>query len=293
MIEQRIRKERISDILNKSVKRMKKEALRPIPKERIIAHRGVKSLCPENTFPAFQKARELGLSWIETDVTLLKDGSLILIHDDKLNRTTNGKGSVRDKTGRDILALDAGRWFSLDFSGTPVPGLKESLRWMSRHQMALNLEMKCPSDFPTREEKKKFLKQLVRGSLEEIGRSWTSPAPLILSSFSFDILKEAREILDQAAPDSPLCRAELAALHKKRPFRTDYEFLSRILREAKELRITRLHLCRKNLNRRIVRAVKNRGYELYTYTVNNPQKAQKFLEWGIDGFFTDTPQLFL
>lgn len=79
---------------------------------RIIAHRGASSLAPENTIAAFSKAMEVGARWFEFDVDITGDGSLIVIHDDTLDRTTTGCGSYYQLGYSDIRRLDAGRWFS-------------------------------------------------------------------------------------------------------------------------------------------------------------------------------------
>ena len=79
---------------------------------RIFAHRGASSLAPENTIAAFAKAMEVGARWFEFDVDIIGDGSLIVIHDDTLDRTTTGSGSYYQLGFSDIRRLDAGRWFS-------------------------------------------------------------------------------------------------------------------------------------------------------------------------------------
>lgn len=110
----------------------------------VIAHRGSKGLRPENTLPAFSKAIDAGADGIETDVHLSKDGELIIIHDETVNRTTNGTGKVYDMTLKELKQLDAGSYFGLDYLGTRIPTLQEVVQLLiERHYTGIfNLEFK-------------------------------------------------------------------------------------------------------------------------------------------------------
>ena len=90
-----------------------------------IAHRGASSYAPENTFAAFDRALELGVSHVELDVHFSSDGHIVVIHDDTVDRTTDGSGPVAEKTLRELRGLDAGSWFGADFSGERIRSLAE------------------------------------------------------------------------------------------------------------------------------------------------------------------------
>ncbi|MEN8155532.1 MAG: glycerophosphodiester phosphodiesterase family protein [Bacteroidota bacterium] len=92
-----------------------------------IAHRGASSIAPENTLAAFRMAAEVGADYFELDVMLSKDDSLVIIHDNTLDRTTDGTGAVNNYTYEQLSQLDAGSWFSADFEGEKIPTLRESL----------------------------------------------------------------------------------------------------------------------------------------------------------------------
>jgi glycerophosphoryl diester phosphodiesterase len=77
----------------------------------VVGHRGAMGHCPENTLASFERGLELGADWIELDVHLSRDGALVVIHDETVDRTTNGHGAVRDHTLAELEALDAGGWF--------------------------------------------------------------------------------------------------------------------------------------------------------------------------------------
>jgi glycerophosphoryl diester phosphodiesterase len=108
----------------------------------MIAHRGASGHAPENTLAAFRKAVALGVSFIETDLQLTHDARLVAIHDDTVNRTTNGQGAVHDLTLEEIRKLDAGSWFGSEFTGERVPTLEEILDFAKKNDVVFYLEMK-------------------------------------------------------------------------------------------------------------------------------------------------------
>ena len=108
----------------------------------IIAHRGASGHAPENTIAAFQRAVELGAGFIETDVHLTRDARFVLIHDSTLERTTNGRGAVRDYNLAALKELDAGHWFDRQFMGERIPSLEEGLSFAQKHDVVFYLEVK-------------------------------------------------------------------------------------------------------------------------------------------------------
>lgn len=107
----------------------------------IFAHRGAKSVAPENTIPAFAKALEMGVAGIELDVHCSKDGKLVVIHDATLERTTTGTGNVGDYTAAELAKVDAGSRFHADFAGTGVPTLDEVFDLVG-NRCLINVEVK-------------------------------------------------------------------------------------------------------------------------------------------------------
>jgi len=100
---------------------------------RIGGHRGDPEAAPENTLAAFDAAVALGVDYVENDVQRTADGVLVLLHDDDLDRTTDGSGPVARATAEEVLALDAGSWFGPRFSGERVLTVEEFLDWVERH----------------------------------------------------------------------------------------------------------------------------------------------------------------
>lgn len=133
----------------------------------VSAHRGAANYAPENTMPAFYKALEQGSDIIEFDVQRTRDGQCVIMHDDRVERTTNGTGFVWDYTWAELAKLDAGSWFNAkiaekrlfyeknpalvipplteeNFVGTPVPRLEEVLEWAKAVKMPVAIELKTP-----------------------------------------------------------------------------------------------------------------------------------------------------
>jgi glycerophosphoryl diester phosphodiesterase len=101
----------------------------------VVGHRGAMGYCPENTFASFERGLELGADWIELDVHLSRDSALIVIHDETLDRTTNGHGYVKDHTLAELKMLDAG-------NGERIPTLHEVLDWAKNRKAILDIEIK-------------------------------------------------------------------------------------------------------------------------------------------------------
>jgi glycerophosphoryl diester phosphodiesterase len=111
---------------------------------RILAHRGASGYAPENTFAAFDLALGMGAPVLETDVRLTHDGVPVLIHDENLDRTTNGTGPVAETDSAALAELDAGAWFDRRFAGQRVPRLDEFLDRYAAH-VGLCIEIKVPA----------------------------------------------------------------------------------------------------------------------------------------------------
>lgn len=124
----------------------------PLSPFQAIAHRGASAYAPENTMTAFLKAVELGFDYIEFDVRMSKDEELVVIHDPKVDRTTNGEGQVHDFTARELKNLDAGAWYDEKFSGESIPLLSEVLEELGG-KIGLLIELKSPESYPNMAEK--------------------------------------------------------------------------------------------------------------------------------------------
>jgi glycerophosphoryl diester phosphodiesterase len=128
----------------------------------VISHRGEHLAHPENTLPAFQAAIDAGADFFELDVRTTSDGRLVLMHDGKVDRTTNGTGQVRAMTFDQIRALDAGVKFGPEFGGTKVPSFDEALQ-LARGRIGVYVDSKdiAPADLAAALAKADLLREVV------------------------------------------------------------------------------------------------------------------------------------
>ncbi len=234
--------------------------------EPLIAHRGASPYAPENTIAAFDKARELGARAIELDIMISADGELFVLHDETLERTTNGRGKIGSVSSDYIATLDAGSWFSEQFSGEKVPKLSETLLWFAEHKLQANIEIKPPAG---------CAKKTVDAFVACINRYW--PPELVLplvSSFNADVLRLCAQLL----PELPL-----GLLYCK--WQPDWQDL------AKEVHATSVHLNQCLFTRKRMQAIQSAGYKTCVYTVNSRRKASRYFDWGADSVLTDYPDL--
>lgn len=232
---------------------------------RLIGHRGAAKVAPENTAAGFAAASAAGLRWVEVDAKITKDGVVVLMHDDSVDRTTSGFGPVESLTAAQLAELDAGSWFSSDFRGEKIPTLAAAMGQFARLGLGCNIEIK-PS--PGLEEETARL--VVRQVLAE----WPSslPAPL-MSSFAVRSLEVALAL----APELP--RGYLAS---KLP--DEWRDLTA------RLRCATVNLGGRGLTREIVQRV-SAEYPLAVWTVNEASRARELLSWGAASIITDDPHL--
>jgi len=114
---------------------------------KLIGHRGVKNLIPENTIQSINKAIEFNLKWVEVDVKISKDLIPFLLHDDNLERTTSGNGNPINYRYSELCKLDAGSWFDRKYKNFYLPTLKEVLNLCSQKNIGINIELKPNKGF--------------------------------------------------------------------------------------------------------------------------------------------------
>jgi len=230
---------------------------------RVIGHRGAAAHAPENTLACFSKAKDCGASWVELDVQLSADGVPVVFHDDLLDRTSSGQGLLTDQPYSLLKTLDAGSWFDPAFAGETIPTLETALRHIASLGLGLNIEIKADE---ARGE------TTTLAALVALRTAWPSKLPLLLSSFAQSAVAAARD----AAPTIP--RALLAE-----------ELPSGWQRKLESLDCAAINLDWTKLSPALAHQIKAAGYGLLAYTVNSPAQAERLLQWGVDGVFTDAP----
>lgn len=230
----------------------------------VIAHRGFSGQYPENTMVSFQKAIEFGCDMIELDIHFSKDKELVVIHDDKLDRTTNGKGRVYDFTLKEIKNFDAGSWVGSRFSAEKVPTLKEVLQ-MAKDKMPVNIEIKNPKErqYPIEELAERALKEVKEaGMLHQVN----------FISFNPSALRKIKE-------KEP--KAWITLVYAK-----EWKTLLDVT-GGEEYPI--LALRNKTLAKGDIAKIHEQGFQIYVWTVDNPAEMEKFIAWRVDGIITNHP----
>lgn len=231
---------------------------------RIIGHRGAKGHSPENTLVSFEKAKKLGATWVEFDVKESADGILIIMHDDELDRTSNGKGLVAKTPWHEIQKLDAGSWFDKKFTNEKIPTLEQTFNLLKKLKMGANIEIKpCPGrEKRTAEAVAKF-----------VHKNWPKELPpALISSFSMDALDTVHKMFPNLA---------LGALFEKIP--------KNWKKIAKSINAISIHTDHETVNENLIKKIKNEGYFVLTYTVNDRKRANELFKIGVDSIFTDFP----
>jgi glycerophosphoryl diester phosphodiesterase len=219
-------------------------------------------LAPENTLAGIRKAAAMGFGGVEFDVMLSADKVPLLIHDETLDRTTSGQGSVAATPYARLASLDAGAWFGPEYRGERVPSLEQAGKLCVELGLWANLEIKPARGFEreTAATAAKLALELWRG---------VSPAPL-LSSFERISLETVRSVAPQ------LDRGYLAD-----------RLGSGWDEAALALGCVSVHCNCKYLTEAQADAVRGAGYWLLCYTVNEPEIARLLFSWGVDAIFTD------
>lgn len=234
----------------------------------IYAHRGFSGEYPENTMIAFQRAYELGVDGIELDVQMTKDGELVVIHDECIERTTDGIGYVKDFSFRQLRQLDAGSWFHPRFAGERIPALAEVLDWLSdqKRSIILNIELKNSIIHYDGMEEKLL-------TLLYSYRSWSHR--IVCSSFSIRSLYRLYQLdpnVDKAmlVEGSQCGTLDMARVCHAREIHGDWNFL--ISQEGEKI---------------------SKKMDICVYTMNDPLLLTELIQRDVKALMTDFPNRML
>ena len=257
-----------------------------------IAHRGARSLAPENTLAAARKGLELKADLWELDVAVTADDELVVLHDDTLERTSNVQQVFPQRKPwevwtfslAELRSLDFGTWFletdpfkqiqagavSLEeqaaFAGEPIPTLREALEFTRQNGWKVNIEVKDASNTPG----DAFIAEKVVALVQELEMTES----VLISSFNHSYLLRVKAIepvivtaalVERADPDPVALLGRLGA-QAYNPYR-------------------------KEIDQKTVQGLRSAGYDVYVWTVNDEAEMRKLIEWGVSGLFTDFPQV--
>lgn len=226
----------------------------------VEAHRGASAAFPENTLCAFRAALAAGAKWAELDIHECADGELVVMHDQKVDRTTNGKGAIADLSLAELRALDAGSWRGAEFAGEPVPTLEEVLALFRPAGACLNVEVK------------RFARPAAAARLAELLRAYAPAAGSahVVSSFELEALLQVRA-QDAAIPLaflSSTCGGVATALEHGFPW---------------------VHLHTGAVNPDTMAAAHAAGLRVMTWTMDRPERFAHYARLGVDKVCTNRP----
>lgn len=233
---------------------------------KIIGHRGCAAYAPENTLEGIHTAADMGVEWVELDVKLTKDQVPVIFHDETLDRTTNGSGLIAQKTYAELLDLECGSWFGDSFTGIKIPTLEEAVDVLLARGLGLNLEIKpCPG----RE------KETAEVALDLLSQIWDDHDRLLISSFQHVSLEAALDI----------------ATDWHRGFLLREEWPENWEELAEYLQVSSFNVNAHSVTRDQVEMIMDLEKPVLAYTVNEPDRARLLQGWGVDGFFSDAPDM--
>ncbi len=233
---------------------------------KIIAHRGYSAKYPENTIAAFRAAAALPIYGVEFDVHLTKDRQIVVIHDESIDRTSNGSGFVKDMTLEQLRQYDYGSWFSEEFAGENVPTLSEVLAVFSNTNFRINIEIKSDIFFYPE------IEELVLRKVDEFGLL----DQVIISSFDHESVQRIAQIAPNVENASLFANVVLNL--------TEYQKL---------IPAKALHVSLPSAFRQPVLDAIQKGSLVRVYTVNEKEYVKLLLNSGIDAIFTDEPEMMM
>jgi len=221
----------------------------------VIGHRGAMGHETENTLPSIQKAMDLGVDMIEIDVFKIKSGEIVVFHDDKLDRLTNAPGSIEDYYIVDLMKV-------IVEGGHKIPMLQDILKLID-NKVALNIELKGVGTADK-------VNHIMEYYIEK--KNW-SPDNFIISSFNWNELKEMRKYNPNVT---------IAVLTEEDPVDA--------IPVAKELNAVAINPYFKNLDLEKANEIRDAGFKIYTWTVNEPADIEAMKRIAVDGIITNFPE---
>ncbi|MBE5847512.1 MAG: glycerophosphodiester phosphodiesterase [Lachnospiraceae bacterium] len=232
---------------------------------KVYGHRGYSGKYPENTMLAFKKAVEVGADGIELDVQLSKDGEIVIIHDETVDRTTDGKGWVKDLTLKELKKLDAGKIKDGKWGFQEIPTFDEYCQWCKDLDIVTNVELKTSIVYyPEIEEK-----------VTEMVKKYKLEKKMIFSSFNHLSIVRMKQLL----PECPVgALVENDALTYAGYYGKKYGF-------------EYYHPDWALLSDEAVKECKDNGVGINVWTVNDLGSFEQLYEWDVDGVIGNYPEV--
>jgi glycerophosphoryl diester phosphodiesterase len=248
------------------------------PRPRVFGHRGAAGLAPENTLPSFALAAALGAGYLELDVHSTRDGTIVVIHDPSLERTTNGEGPVLDHTFAQLQALDAGYRFTSSGGhfpyrgqGVRIPALESVLRTFPAQAFNIEIKQEQPN--------------IVGAVVDLLANTGTADRTLLAAEHD-SIMQSIRAIAGECIATG-ISTGEVV------------DFIGRVARDdwdgyqprGRALQIPPSYEGIELVTPATVAAAHRLGIEVHVWTINEPAEIERLLELGVDGVMSDLPGL--
>lgn len=245
-----------------------------------VAHRGASGHAPEHTLASYKLGDEMKGDYIEIDLQMTKDGKLIAMHDESVDRTTNGTGLVKDYTLEQLKELDAGSWFNEKYpekanpayEGLQVPTLEQVLQTFGK-DARYYIETKSPEVYPGMEEE--LLRILNKYNLTGVNER---SSKVLIQSFSQESLLKMHNL----NPNLPL----IQLISYKEPATISEGELQELTEYA-----VGVGMSASKIDETYVQKVRSAGLLIHPYTVNEKEQMTRLLDWGVTGMFTNYPDL--
>ncbi|WP_414055238.1 glycerophosphodiester phosphodiesterase [Macrococcus equi] len=239
----------------------------PVHEVTTVAHRGASGYAPENTMAAYELALKMHADYIEIDLQLTRDGQLVAIHDNTLERTTTGSGFVGDKLLAEIKSLDAGIKFNPKFEGEKVPTFEEILTRFKNESIGILIEIKTPEYYPGIENK--IREALVHYKLDKATNR------IAIQSFNHHAVKVSKSLLP-ALKHGVLISPKNPRINTRdiKWFKTFADFYNPSV---------------KLVTRELIQRAHQEGLKVKPYTVRDQSLVEPLLNQGVDAIITDYP----
>ena len=230
---------------------------------KVYAHRGYSGKYPENTMLAFQEAAKTGCDGIELDVQLTKDGKVVVIHDEAVDRTTDGSGKVKDFTYQELARFNAAKLYEGKYGCCGIPLFEDYCKWAAAQDLVTNIELKTGVYYYEGLEEKTL----------ELVRKYGLEQKVFYSSFNHLSLLKMKEL----DPDA-VCGALL-----------EHAGIGNAGYYCKRFGLQAYHPGYKGLTEETVRGCRENGIQVNVWTINDMGVLEQLEEWGCDGAITNYP----
>lgn len=235
---------------------------------KVFAHRGASGDYPENTMLSFRKSLEIGVDGIELDVHKSKDGKLVVIHDEDIQRTFKGKGLVKDYTLEELQQFTCRKFEFVNNDHCKIPTLRDVFELIKDEDITLNIEAK--TDLIHYDIEQDILNLIYEYKINN---------KILISSFNHDCINIFKNL------DSSINYGALYECEK------DYKPECNVFDHAKKLNIYSINISQELVTKEVVDMAHENNLKVFVYTVNKPNSMRKMIELGVDGVFSDYPDL--